>query len=62
MAEAPATYQVRPPGPVPGEPPQIIVAPGPLDPRTRLLVVGIRAALLALADALGAYAGLPKRE
>ena len=33
----------------------------PLDPRTRALVVAVRAALLLLADALGEYAGLAKR-
>lgn len=33
----------------------------PLDPRTRALVIAIRAALLMVADALGVYAGLPGR-
>lgn len=37
------------------------VSPRPLDPRTRALVIGIREALLLLADVLGAYAGVQKR-
>lgn len=44
---------------VPAGPPNIVEPP--LSPRTRALVVGVRAALLALADVLGEYAGLPKR-
>lgn len=34
----------------------------PLDPRTRALVVGLRAVLLMAADVLGEYAGLDKRQ
>jgi hypothetical protein len=56
MTEVQASYRVSP---MPANPPHIIA---PLDPRTRALVIGIRAALLLLADALGAYAGLPKRD
>ena len=44
--------------------PVVVAAPPlepPLSPRVRALVVGVRAALLLLCDALGAYAGLEKR-
>ena len=33
----------------------------PLSPRMRAFVIGVRAALLLLCDALGELAGLPKR-
>jgi hypothetical protein len=59
MTETVAQYQTLP-NTVPTGPPQFIEPP--LSPRARALVVGIRAALLMLVDALGEYAGLPRRD
>ena len=52
MTTLQTVIRVGPP-PAPPEP--------PLSPRTRALVVGLRAVLLTAADVLGDYAGLPKR-
>lgn len=48
--------------PMPPGPPVILVPEPPLSPRLRLLVIGLRRVCLLLADVLGDFAGVPKRE
>lgn len=59
MTEIASPYTVTPTGPRAAA--IVQAAPAPLDPRTRLALIGLRRVALLLADVLGEWAGLPKR-
>ena len=62
MSEIPASYLAPAAAPVPSSPPSLIAADRPLTPSQRALIIGLRRVCLLLADVLGEFAGLPKRE